>query len=783
MQGPVRGALVTVRLFGVNREVVWSVSERTSATGLFRFATSSFPVQELSASSYSASVTTSADGFATDTASVVLRRSDSLTILSVPSRVMVSLPRLDRTLNVFLLFPAFLGIVLALLSLAIARIRLKGKIYRYGEYNPAIYAIVVAFSWVFAIAMLVWRFVTTGQSVISLGMGDATIPSALIVSAFLGSLTYIAYSIYTKQAEFFEEDNASARKEMLLVVGGRLLVAPYVAIVAFGILAPTFPQLQTPPFVLFFGFFTGLWIKAVLDNLNEIGKRLLSDEARAKVVQRALEAEKEVRPPVTGGLLRVEGQQYQLDAAGGSLSLTVDRSRIALGFENPAQDGPIVASALGLGVIDNADHDGFVVFTSNVSTVSDYSGLVARAGVHRLVRQISPVFGSGDGQYSFATRTLLVGLVDVAAELPPAVSQALSRWKGTAVKATAKRFIATLPLGADPFTVSAALNQLREVALAEPDLVHVGGPSGDFGPKPCPSGGPVADLGYRQALVEGGWREAQGADLSLIKVAVLDDGVDLEHPDLKPAIAGHFDCFQDEFPNQFPLSFDHHGTGCAGLAAARPATDGMKGVGFGAQLLAIRVNHKLSAGGDLVTSNLRILRGIEWAVEHGADVLNLSWSTSPSLAVQEAIEQAARTGRNGKGCVVVAACGNNGGPVAFPARLACVIAVAATNATRILKRPPGWSSSFGPETDLAAPGTDSFTTIPEKKYGCLDGSSAATAIVSGAVAAVLGVHPEFTAKGVRDHLIATSELLPAGPVAPGSKIKFLRVENAVREAK
>jgi thermitase len=280
--------------------------------------------------------------------------------------------------------------------------------------------------------------------------------------------------------------------------------------------------------------------------------------------------------------------------------------------------------------------------------------------------------------------------------------------------------------------------------------------------------------------VAAAWQFASSKPTTAIRVAVLDDGVDVTHPDLESIVGEQFDSFAGEQP--CPLPHDRHGTGCAGLAAATPAADGMKGVASGATLLPVRVNFTSTPGGDLVTSSSRIRRGIEWAVAHNADVLCLSWSTEPSLSVRLALETAAKSGRKGKGCVVVCAAGNDGGRVAFPALLDSVIAVAGTDANQALKRGSDWSSNFGPEVDVAAPGTQTFTTSMQGGYQCVGGTSGAAAMVGGAAALCLRLNSALTAKEVRDLLIATSDLLPAGPAAPNGKLKFVDVEAAVKAA-
>lgn len=105
----------------------------------------------------------------------------------------------------------------------------------------------------------------------------------------------------------------------------------------------------------------------------------------------------------------------------------------------------------------------------------------------------------------------------------------------------------------------------------------------------------------------------------------------------------------------------------------------------------------------IATSNSIIRRAIDWSWENGADILSNSWGGgSPSSAIMNAFERARTQGRNGKGCVIVIAAGNDSGPVTFPGTLDNVLTVSASNEFDEFKtktsqdKETWWGSNFGP---------------------------------------------------------------------------------------
>lgn len=239
---------------------------------------------------------------------------------------------------------------------------------------------------------------------------------------------------------------------------------------------------------------------------------------------------------------------------------------------------------------------------------------------------------------------------------------------------------------------------------------------------------------------------------SLVTVAVIDTGVDLDHPDLQDKILAGWDFVNnDAYPDD-----DHsHGTHVAGIAAA--ATNnalGIAGVSWGARIMPVKV---LDSGGNGYMDD--VIASMEYAADHGVQVLNLSLgSVTSSSALQDAVNYA----RN-RGAVVIAAAGNCGSgciiggqyyynPLMYPASCQNVVGVAATTST------DGWASFSEHNTyvDLSAPGVGIYSTIPNG-YGYKDGTSMATPFVSGLAALVLSRWPDYTPSQVETALFSNAD--------------------------
>ncbi|EGK12011.1 S8 family peptidase [Kroppenstedtia eburnea] len=211
-----------------------------------------------------------------------------------------------------------------------------------------------------------------------------------------------------------------------------------------------------------------------------------------------------------------------------------------------------------------------------------------------------------------------------------------------------------------------------------------------------------------------------------VRVGVIDSGIDLNHPDLVSNIKGGVNFVN---PGRSPSDGNGHGTHVAGLIAARSNGIGVVGVAPSASLYAIKVLDDQGSGA--VTD---LIRGIDWGIDHGMHILNLSLSLSGSqvpAALTHAVQTATR-----KGILVITAAGNGGNAqgtgdtVEMPARLSSTIAVAALDR----KNRRASFSATGPALDLAAPGVDILSTYKDDHYGVLSGTSMAAPHVTGVAA-------------------------------------------------
>ncbi len=256
-----------------------------------------------------------------------------------------------------------------------------------------------------------------------------------------------------------------------------------------------------------------------------------------------------------------------------------------------------------------------------------------------------------------------------------------------------------------------------------------------------------------------------------VVVAVVDSGVDDTVPDLAGALlpgAG----FGTAVGTDGTDDKDGHGTAMAALIGGRGADGGALGVAPGARILPVSVG--LDAERFTTVS---VASGITWAVDNGADVVNLSLTSLATLtpdllrAVNYAFD---------RDVVVVAGTGNSGERhIGAPANIRGVIAVSGTEQGNA----PWASSNVGPETVLAAPARGIVTAVPsavsDTGYVEVDGTSAATALVSGAAALVRARYPEMDAGNVVNRLIATATDLGAAGRDEATGFGLVNVVGAV----
>ncbi len=213
-----------------------------------------------------------------------------------------------------------------------------------------------------------------------------------------------------------------------------------------------------------------------------------------------------------------------------------------------------------------------------------------------------------------------------------------------------------------------------------------------------------------------------------VKVAILDSGIDYNHPDLKDNYKGGYNFAYDN-NDPFDDTRIGHGTHVAGIIAARDNGTGVVGVAPEASIYAVKV-----LNGGMMGSTSDILAGIEWAITNKMNIINMSFGVpfDPmyySQAVEDACNKAYKAG-----IILVAATGNSRQPnVDYPAAFNSVIAVSATAKDDTL----ALFSNYGTKVELAAPGVDIKSTVPGGGYAILNGTSQAAPHVSGVVALIL----------------------------------------------
>jgi subtilisin len=243
------------------------------------------------------------------------------------------------------------------------------------------------------------------------------------------------------------------------------------------------------------------------------------------------------------------------------------------------------------------------------------------------------------------------------------------------------------------------------------------------------------------------WPRGKGAG---IKVAVVDTGIDCGHPDLRCDYALGTNIVD---PGVAPLDDNEHGSHVSGTIAGRGLSGGPLGIAPEAVLVPVKVLDR-SGSGRLSD----IVKGISWAAEHGADVINLSLGGDvKSAAMERAVKNALQ-----KGIVIVAAAGNSGpssDTVGFPAGYPGVIAVAASDKKDVVAP----FSSRGSAVAFIAPGVKILSTVPGG-YAILSGTSMASPHVAGLAALALE-RGARGAPGVRAALKKAAKKLPEGSAA------------------
>ncbi|MCM2304563.1 MAG: S8 family peptidase [Elusimicrobia bacterium] len=237
--------------------------------------------------------------------------------------------------------------------------------------------------------------------------------------------------------------------------------------------------------------------------------------------------------------------------------------------------------------------------------------------------------------------------------------------------------------------------------------------------KPVAVADPEQPWGIRRVNAEAAWTSPRGQGQGAA-VAIIDTGISRSHPDLAGLILGGFNALDPKKPDAWDDD-QGHGSHVAGTVAGKRDGKGVVGVAPMARLYAVKV---LDADGNGGYSS--VIAGIEWAVKRGVKVANMSLGADEgSEALKRAVAAASRAGMT-----IVAAAGNGGGPVGFPASYPETIAVGASD----IKDGVAEFSSRGPEVDFIAPGVNVKSVKMEGGWEELSGTSMATPHVAGLAA-------------------------------------------------
>lgn len=274
---------------------------------------------------------------------------------------------------------------------------------------------------------------------------------------------------------------------------------------------------------------------------------------------------------------------------------------------------------------------------------------------------------------------------------------------------------------------------------------------------------------------EKGWELSKGS--KDVTIAILDTGIDGEHPDLKGKLAKGYDAYGN---GKEYVDKQGHGTHCAGIASAKTHNGvGVAGVAPDATLMSVKVLQDSGSG-----TYAAVADGIMWAAKNpDVDIMSMSLGgPSSSKAIEDAVNEALKNGK-----VVVAAMGNDGSNrPSYPASIKGVFAVGATNQSDAKAN----FSQWGQNIQIAAPGVDIYATFPTyssgmpgKNYGAISGTSMATPAVAGLAGLLKGANPSLKGEQITKIIASTADDLGN----PGFDDKFgagrINVAKAVAAAK
>ena len=346
------------------------------------------------------------------------------------------------------------------------------------------------------------------------------------------------------------------------------------------------------------------------------------------------------------------------------------------------------------------------------------------------VRQ-TPIAYDAERDAYYVADELVVGLEPNA---PAALASEVMRWVSHSCERLA-------PLGARVLRLNRATDaeSVRDLLLALPGVRYV---ERNYLVFTCND--PLSSQQWGLTRIQAAQAWAIATPQRTVYLAIIDTGVDATHPDLAQRVRrysnGTVYGYNTQLNNANTHDFHGHGTHCAGIAAAHTGNGvGIAGVASTApvQIMPVKVLNDQGIG-----TMTDVARGIIWAADNGAHVLSLSLGGN---AGTQQLADAVNYAWN-RGCVVVAAAGNNGSNAPFyPAAYENALAVAASDPNDRLTD----FSQYGTWVDIAAPGSSILSTVPGNRYEAWSGTSMACPHVAGAAALIWSCVPSLTNQQLR----------------------------------
>jgi thermitase len=326
----------------------------------------------------------------------------------------------------------------------------------------------------------------------------------------------------------------------------------------------------------------------------------------------------------------------------------------------------------------------------------------------------------------------------------------------------------SLPPRIEPLQAAAVYAHSASVQYAETEPV--------FTPASIPNDPSFAQQwGLTKIQAPQAWDVTQGSPG--VSIAILDSGIDQSHPDLAAKIVAN-----ENFSSSSTVDdVFGHGTHLAGIAAAITNNGvGIAGVGYNCTLM----NGKVMEDDGRGASAAALAQGITWAADSGAKVICMSLgSPTSSQTVANAVDYAWNAG-----VVLVASAGNNGNSAPnYPAAYPQCLSVAATDPSDQREVQATGASTFGSWVDVAAPGLNILSTLPnhpnrfqQQGYGVLSGTSQAAAFVAGLAGLVWSTPFGTSNAAVRARIEATCDRIPGtGSLWASGRINAARAVGAI----